>query len=230
MKSRALFSISARTNSSLFVIGAAVGLAAIMTMASFAQEKAERKQNEKVAGQPSEQEMTAMMMEMGKVGENHQLLARGVGNWTYKMKTWMSPDPSAPPSESSGTATVKPLLGGRYFQGDHSGKFQMPGADGKMMDMDFKGMAIEGYDNVKKKFVSTWIDNMSTGISMSEGTYDAASKTFTFNAEFEMMPGIKTKVRELMKITDNDHKTLVFYEDRGGKEVKTMEIAYTRKN
>jgi hypothetical protein len=228
--------MTTRANRSLFAIGAAVVLTAVMTVSSFAQDKAEPrhkegdKHSEKVAGQPSEQEMMAAMMEMSKVGDNHKLLARGVGEWTYKMKTWMNPDPNAPPSESSGTATVKPLLGGRYFQGDHSGKFQMPGADGKMMDMDFKGTAIEGYDNVKKKFVSTWIDNMSTGIMMSEGTYDAGTKTFTFHAEFEMMPGMKTKIREVFKITDNDHKTLEFYEDRGGTEVKTMEIAYTRKN
>ena len=41
---------------------------------------------------------------------------------------------------------------------------QMPGEDGKMKDMQFKGMGVEGYDNVKKKFVASWIDNMGTGI------------------------------------------------------------------
>ncbi len=223
-----LFSITMRANKFMFATGAAVALAAAMTVPSFAQDKTASK-DKPASGQPSEQEMMNAMMEMSKIGDNHKLLGRGVGEWTYKLKSWMSPDPSAPPTESSGTSTVKPLLGGRYFQGEHAGKFQMPGPDGKMMDMDFKGTAIEGYDNAKKKFVSTWIDNMSTGIMMSEGTYDAGTKTFTFNAEFEMMPGMKTKVRQLLKITDDDHKTMEFFEDRGGTEVKTMEIAYTRK-
>ena len=40
----------------------------------------------------------------------------------------------------------------------------MPGEDGKLKDMQFKGMGIEGYDNVKKKFVASWVDNMSTGV------------------------------------------------------------------
>ena len=35
--------------------------------------------------------------------------------------------------------------------------------------MTFKGTGIEGYDNGKKKFVGTWMDNMGTGIMMSEG-------------------------------------------------------------
>jgi len=106
----------------------------------------------------------------------------------------------------------------------------MPGADGKLMDVEFKGMAVEGYDNAKKKFVSSWVDNMGTGIMNSEGTYDAGSSTFTYAAEYEPMPGMKTKVREVLKVTDNDHRTMEFFEDRGGKEVKTMEINYTRKS
>jgi hypothetical protein len=60
---------------------------------------------------------------------------------------------------------------------DVTGKMQMPGPDGKMKNMTFKGMGIEDYDNVKKKFVGTWVDNMGTGIMMSEGDYDVATKT-----------------------------------------------------
>ena len=31
---------------------------------------------------------------------------------------------------------------------------EMPGADGKMTKVEFNGMSLEGYDNVKQKFVS----------------------------------------------------------------------------
>jgi len=171
--------------------------------------------------------MMAQMMEMGKVGENHKIIAGMAGDWTYTLKMWM--DPSGKPQESKGTATRKAIMGGRYYLAEHKGKFQMPGPDGKMMDMDFTGMAIEGYDNAKKKFVSSWIDNMSTMIMNAEGTYDASSKTFTYNAECEMMPGKTTKVREVIKIVDNDHHTFEWYDDAHGPEAKTMEISYTRK-
>ena len=115
--------------------------------------------------QPSEADMKKMMeqmMELGKPGENHKLLAGMAGNWTYTVKMWM--DPTAKSQESKGTATRKAIMDGRFFVAEHSGKFQMPGADGKMKEMNFKGMAIEGYDNVKKKFVVSWIDNMGTMI------------------------------------------------------------------
>jgi len=140
----------------------------------------------------------------------------------------MNPDPNAPPQESKGTATRKSIMGGRYFVMDVNGKMQMPGEDGKLRDMQFKGMGIEGYDNVKKKFVASWIDNMGTGVQFSEGTYDSATKTLTYTSEIEMMPGMKTPVREVLKASDNNHMVLEWYENRGGQEKKTMEINYTR--
>ena len=120
-------------------------------------------------------------------------------------------------------------MDGRFFLAEHSGKFQMPGMDGKPKEMNFKGMAIEGYDNVKKKFVVSWIDSMGTMILNSEGTYDDTSKTFTYTAQCEMMPGMPVRIREVIKVVDNDHHNFEWYEDRGQGEAKTMEINYTRK-
>jgi hypothetical protein len=179
---------------------------------------------------PSAEDMKKMMeqmMELGKPGENHKLLAEMAGSWTYTMKMMMDPM-TGKPSESKGTATRKAIFDGRYFTFDVSGKFQMPGKDGKPMDMNFKGMAIEGYDNIKKKFISSWIDNMSTMMMNSEGTYDAATKTFTYLADCEMMPGMRTKMREVIKVVDKDHHNFEMYEDRGTGEIKSMEISYTR--
>src|SRR6266852_7203029 len=181
-----------------------------------------------VTGQPNAADMMKQMMELSKLNENHKLLSSLDGNWDYSIKFWMNPDPNAKPQESKGTATRKSIMNGRFFVMDVTGKMEMPGADGKMKDMTFKGMGIEGYDNVKKKFIGTWMDNMSTGIMMSEGTYDPATKTFTYTGEYEATPGMKQKIREVMKIVDKDHHTFEWYEDRGGQEAKTMEINYTR--
>ena len=179
-------------------------------------------------GQPNAADMMKQMMEMSKLNENHKLLTDLDGNWNYTIKFWMNPDPNAPPQQSKGTATRKSVMGGRYVMMDVSGKMQMPGEDGKMKDMQFKGMGVEGYDNAKQKFVASWIDNMGTGIQFSDGTYDPATKTLTYTSEIEMMPGMKTPVREVLKITDKDHMILEWYETHGGQEKKTMEINYTR--
>lgn len=172
------------------------------------------------------EKMMAQMMELGKPSENHKLLEELAGSWTYNLKMWM--DPNGKPQESKGTAVRKAIFGGRYFTTEVTGKFDMPGPDGKPTTMDFKGMAIEGYDNVKKKFISSWVDSMSTMMMNTEGTYDPATKTFTHYAQCEMMPGMQVKIREAIKVTDKDHHTMEMYEDRGQGEMKTMEISYTR--
>jgi len=168
------------------------------------------------------------MIELSKLNENHKLLSSLDGNWNFNIKMWWNPDPDAKPQESKGTATRKSIMGGRYVVMDVTGRMQMPGEDGKMKDMQFKGMGLEGYDNVKKKFVSSWVDNIGTGIQFSEGTYDPATTTLTYTSEMEPMPGMKTTAREVIKIADKDHMNLEWYENQGSQEKKTMEISYTR--
>ena len=175
------------------------------------------------------QKMMQQMLEMSKLNENHKLLTSLDGNWDYKIKFWMNPDPNAKPEESTGTAVRKSIMGGRFVTMDVTGQMKMPDETGKMKNVTFKGMGIEGYDNVKKKFVASWIDSMGTGMEFSEGTYDPATKTFTYNMEMEPMPGMKTQVREVIKVADNKHMMLEWYENQGGQEKKTMEINYTKK-
>lgn len=178
-------------------------------------------------GQPDEAEMMKQMVELSKLNENHKILTDLDGTWSYTITMWMAPN--APPTKSSGTAIRKSVMGGRYVQMDATGQMKMPGPDGKLKDFTFIGHGMEGYDNVKKKFVGTWMDNMGTGIMMSEGDYDPSAKTFTYTSEMEPVPGMKTKVREVVKLADKNHMNFEWYEDRGGQEIKTMEINYTRK-
>ena len=180
------------------------------------------------AGIPNDAEMMKQMMEMAKLNENHKLLSSMDGSWSYKVKFWMNGDPNSKPEESTGTAVRKSVMGGRFTMMDVTGKMKMPGADGKMKDFEFKGQGTDGYDNAKKKFVGTWMDNMGTGIMMSEGDYDPSTKTFNYTGEYQMAPGMKQQIREVVKLTDKDHMTFEWYENHGGKEVKTMEINYTR--
>jgi len=200
--------------------------AALCVPPTFAQDSGAKKDDKPAGGQAEEAAMMAQMMELAKPSENHKILQAMVGAWTYKVKFWASPD--APPMESTGAMTTRATMGGRYFISEHKGIMQMPGADGSMQNAEFDGMAIDGYDNAKKKFVSSWIDNMGTGIMNSEGTFDAKANALTYQSEYEPMPGMKTKVRQLVTIANQNKHTLEFFEMRGDKEIKTMEIVYTR--
>ncbi len=169
---------------------------------------------------PAEQQaMMDAMIKAATPGPNHKMLGSMVGDWTFVMRMWM--DPSAPPSETSGTVTNRPLMGGRYVQGDYKAQ---------VMGMPFEGTSVVGYDNVSGQFVSTWLDNMSTGIMYMTGSYDAASRSFTYSAEVPdtMQPSSKVKVREVVRVVDDNQHVMEMYETRGGKELKTMEIVFKR--
>ena len=163
-------------------------------------------------------EMMKAWQEYMTPGPMHQMLAKGIGNWTANIKMWE--DPSKPPTESSGTSEVKSILGGRYFEGTYVGTFN---------GMEMNGRDITGYDNAKKKFFNTWIDNFGTGIMYLEGTYDEGTNTFTYaGTEVDPMSGKDLPVRETFKQVDADHQHMEMFMTENGQEFKTMEIDYTR--
>ena len=108
------------------------------------------------------------MMKLASPGDGHKELGKMVGEWTYSSKMWMVPD--QPPAESNGTMHAEWILGGRFIHSVWKGEF---------MGMPFEGHGTDGYDNVSKQYVSSWVDNMGTGILHSTGTCDAAKKTCT---------------------------------------------------
>ena len=158
---------------------------------------------------------------------NHKLLGSFAGKWNFTGRHF-SDDPKEKPFEYKGIVERKSLWEGRYFVSETTeGKLQMPWSDGR--DIPYQDMSIEGYDNVKKKFVRAIIDNnYDTGILMFEGDYDSASKTVTYNAEIESAPGQKIKARILLKILDGDHYIEEFHENQGTQEVKVTEVSYMR--
>jgi hypothetical protein len=166
----------------------------------------------------------ALMEKMTKAatpGPQHELLKKLAGEWDAKVKFQM--DPSQPMQESQSSSTVKMLMDGRYCQ---------EVASGQMMGAPFSGMGVTGYDNVLGKYVSTWIDNMGTGIMASQGTVDASGKVITWASTMsDPATGKPSKARMVTTIADDDHHTLeMFAVPPGGKkEMKTMSIEYTRK-
>ena len=164
--------------------------------------------------------MMEAMEKAAKPGEPHKKLEALAGTWDAQSKFWM--DPSAPPQESKGTSKNKMLYNGRYLQQ----RFQ-----GQMMGQTFRGMGVWGYDNVRKKFVASWLDNSSTGISYSEGEWDADKNAIVFHSE-RIDPMTSKPVQEKMVIgivSEDKHVFEVFMIDDDGNEQKSMEIVYTKK-
>jgi hypothetical protein len=166
----------------------------------------------------SEEEMK-VWMEYMTPGPLHEWMASSEGDWTFEGKFWM--DPASEPTVSSGTMTSEMLLGGRYMQQKHSGT---------MMGMPFEGINIVAYDNAKKLFITTWIDNMGTGVMIAEGPYNEADKSIKLEGTyFDPMTKSNKIFREILRTVDENNQVMEMYMVEGDDEFKNMEILFTKK-
>ena len=152
-------------------------------------------------------------------GDEHKMLAKSNGKWTEETKMWMSPD--APPEVMTGTIENSMSLNGLYQTGIHKGLYN---------GMPFEGRSTVGYNKAAKKYQSTWIDNMGSGMMTMEGTWDDASKMLVMKGmETDPMSGKDIPVRETLTMPDEHTQLMEMFHTVGGKETKVMEIKMMRK-
>jgi hypothetical protein len=151
-------------------------------------------------------------------GDIHKMIAKSDGKWNADVSMWMAP--GAPPEKSTAVCENKMIMGGRYQQSVHKGT---------IMNMPFEGMNLLAYDNAKKTFISSWVDNMGTGIMYMEGTWDEATKSINFKGKsVDPTTGKDMDIREVFKLVDDNNQIMEMYSTVNGKEIKTMEIKFTR--
>ncbi len=148
--------------------------------------------------------------------ENHEWLAQFEGNWTFTMTTWM--DPKTEPSVTSGESMMQMVCQGRYLQEKHTGtSFGMP----------FEGHNTTAYDNITKKYITSWIDNMGTGIMVGEG--EREGNTLTVHSSYPNLEGGEDHMKMVTTIVnENEHNMIMYMYDPDGNEMKFMELSYKK--
>lgn len=149
---------------------------------------------------------------MAQAGKEHKWLATHAGDYTAKVGGMMG--------ESEGTNKIESVLGGLWI---------VTHFESSMMGQPFKGMEIMGYDPGKEKFVSVWVDSMSTTLSPMEGTYDAEAKTLTMKGQSVGQDG---EVGEMVNVTEYKESGMAFTMSMAGPDgglMPMMTIDYTRK-
>jgi hypothetical protein len=176
---------------------------------------------DKKTGGAEQAEMMKKWQEYATPSAGHKPLESLVGEWNVEARYWMGGQGDSPMS-SKGTAKVRWILGNRYLQEEFSGE---------MMQMPFQGMGITGYDNFKKKYVSTWIDSMGTGLFTSEGTADEGGKVLTFTGKMdEPATGEKDKpAKYIVRILGPDKHEFEMHDLTLGEKSKVFEMTYTKK-
>lgn len=158
-------------------------------------------------------------MEAMTPGEEHEHLLKAAGEWKEEITMWSAA--GAAPTVNSASCQIKMIMDGRYQESTHNGDF-----DG----VTFQGTGITGYDRVLRKYVSTWIDNMGTGIMYSSGVMNEKLGAIEFfGVQADPVSGKMIKVRELYYEREENEIMIEMYNTPpGGKEFKSMEIRMTR--
>jgi Protein of unknown function (DUF1579) len=155
-----------------------------------------------------------------KPGPEHMVLKQDEGTWDATVEMFMAP--GAPPMTSKGVETNVVGCGGLCLISDFKGEMG-PG-------QPFHGHGTSTWDPAKKKYVGTWTDSMSSGISLGEATYDAASKTMTGTMEGTDASGKASKMKSVVNYKDANTRVFTMYmTGPDGKEVPGMRISYTRR-
>ena len=146
-------------------------------------------------------------------GPEHERLKTLEGTWTATVKMG--------DGESKGTMTYKLECGGLWLVSDFRGEFE---------GQAFQGKGMDGFDPVKKKYVSVWVDSWSTQPLLLEGTHDKETNTTTMTGEGMGPDGGMAKYKMVTRLTSDDHHTFtMFLVGDDGQDVPMMTIDYTRK-
>jgi Protein of unknown function (DUF1579) len=147
-----------------------------------------------------------------KPGPEHMKLKEAEGTWDATIK--------GKDGDSKGTLMCKVDLNGlwllEHFTADLGGT-------------KFEGRGATSYDPAKKKYVNVWIDTMSTSPMVTEGNFDAATKTMTMVGNMPTPDGknMKCTLTTVAKDSNTKHFTLKGVMD--GKEFEMVNITYKRR-
>jgi hypothetical protein len=146
-------------------------------------------------------------------------MAKHVGTWEAEVSSWSGP---GEPLKSNATDVVTMVMNGLYQVGNFSST---------MMGMPFQGQSTLGYDNGRKLFVLTWIDNFGSGIIFMTGQYDEQSKTLSLKGkQTDPVSGKEANIRQENVYHNDDSYSMTMYADGpDGKEMKLMAATFKRK-
>lgn len=168
-----------------------------------------------------EQEMMEAYLKLMEVTENHAYLKNFVGEWDIQTTAWM--EPGGEPATAQNSSKSELILGGRFLKSMFKGN---------MFGQPFEGLQIVGYDNLKKNYISFWIDSTSTTFYLMTGTRDESGKVMTETGEWlDPMTGGTINVRGVTKVTSQDEYIYELYmTGPDGKEFRMMENRAKRKS
>ena len=148
--------------------------------------------------------------------EEHKMLKLDEGVWNANVTMWRCPGTDPIHSTAKETNT---MLGELWSVGTMESSY---GGE------PYVGQAVLGYDPVLKKYVGTWIDNLTPGITHMQGDYDAKTKTLTLFYPVTREGGTTQERKNVMVYKDKNTREFTAFIKRGEEWVRFIEMLYER--
>ncbi|NJN64673.1 MAG: DUF1579 domain-containing protein [Acidobacteria bacterium] len=167
------------------------------------------------------QQMMQAYAAYGAVGPEHDALAKRVGTYDAVVKMWMAP--GTEPQISKAVSEVRLALDGRFILESFKGDIPQMGP--------FEGMGITGFDNMKKQYVTIWVDSMSSGVMRGFGAASDDGKTIEWETESPDLVANRYKTMRMVEIeVDAKTRKMEAYDTaQDGAEFLSMEITYKKR-
>ena len=164
-----------------------------------------------------EKAMMDAMMAAATPGEPHKRLAQSVGKYKATMHSWGHP--GAEPVVTEMKVEREMQLGGRVLAEVWTGDF---------MGSPFNGYSRTGYDNQKKRYWTTWTDNMSTGLFIAYGEWDDKGRLVFHGDAADPVTGDAIPTRSTVTYMDDGSEAMEMHQSQDGQEYKSMAFVLTR--
>lgn len=151
-------------------------------------------------------------------GPEHAQLMKMVGSWDVTFTQWTKED--EPEKEAQGSAVITAMYDGRYICEEYSSDFA-----GK----SFRGVGTTGYDRGARHFVTTWCDNMGTGIVLLTGTPKSDGQEIVYHGTMTSPQQQLVQLRHVVSWESDDRFTITMFSRSDDEEHKSMFLTYTRR-
>jgi hypothetical protein len=156
---------------------------------------------------------------MPKPGPEHALFKMDEGTWDATIEFF--PAPGAPAMTSMGVEVNTIGCSGLCLITDFKGE---------AMGAPFAGHGVMTWDATQKKYIGSWMDSLSFGLSMAESTYDAATRKWTGSMNSPDGQGKMIRMRSVVEVKGTSTRVFSLYgSGPDGKEMMSMRITYTKR-
>jgi hypothetical protein len=147
-------------------------------------------------------------------GPEHAHLQQMVGDWDVLMEM--------AGQKSKGTATYKSICDGMWVASDF---------DCDLGGISYQGHGMDGYDQLRKKYIGFWFDSMTSAPMQFEGSFDAEHNILTMSGASRGPDGKPQRFRSTTEMKGPDQMTFKMFmvSAADGKADLSFTIEYSRR-